>query len=732
MASRRRFVKQLVGAGLSVSVPGLRPAVAQTAGSRSVTTWAGASHAGLLKRVWDIRFTNVLPWALDPTNAVLVKALNADAAGNVPVFGAQLAPNLPQIGFILKPDFGTTNVYSVKAGQTPWPMLGPLGGRFKDGTPIPFTVLWGYGNRELENIFTNGGGLGVTFPARSFVVQRGQPVTVHWYNNLVDGADNPLPHLVGVDQTISMQTDPAGAPINGVPIAVHHHGGDSAAEFDGGPDQWFTPKRRQIGPGITAANSTPGADHLTYTYQNSDEASMHWYHDHGEGVTRINAYAGLAGLYVIRDANEAALIAARLLPTGEQEVPVVIQDKVFGPDGQLAYTGDIPALNGWNTLNPAATQKLPTYAPIQVDANGLPVLDPATGNPPIDPDTGYYVTTGPEGTYDPNDPAAVVSGREPTHVPEMFGDIICVNGVAWPTLQVERRQYRLRLLNGSDSRVYNLTFGGLRFFQVSTDQGLLNLPVSLQSIKLFPGERKDIVIDFSQVATGTRIVVNNNAAFPYPGGTPTLTSDPWGTIMQIDVSKPLNESVNPRARLNALTLLRGRAAGTPLLLPVLGAPSGPVRRRILLGEGSDEYGRVMPLIGTVAEGTKTFHDPADIFPAVGSTEVWEFWNTTVDSHPIHMHLVRFRIADRQPFTATLQAKPMANGWTGVSLVAPPVLSGRATPAPLGEQGWKDTVECPPGYVTRVIVQFARPGKFVYHCHILGHEEHDMMRWFEVR
>jgi spore coat protein A len=310
--------------------------------------------------------------------------------------------------------------------------------------------------------------------------------------------------------------------------------------------------------------------------------------------------------------------------------------------------------------------------------------------------------------------------------------VICVNGVAWPNLQVEPRQYRLRLLNGSDSRVYNLNFGGLRFFQVGTDVGLLNSPIPLSTILIAPGERKDIVIDFSQVALKSKIVVTNDGRFPYPDGDPTLPTDPWATIMQIEVSKPLNVKVHPKTWLNLLTPLRGWASGTPLLLPYLAAPKNLVTRRILLGEGCDEYGRVMPMLGTVPEGTKTFQDPPDIFPALGSTEVWEFWNTTVDAHPIHMHLVRFRIADRQNFVGTVQAKAMANGWTGVSFISPPTLSGRATPAPLTEQGWKDTVLCLPGQVTRVVAKFDKPGKYVYHCHILGHEEHDMMRWYLVR
>jgi spore coat protein A len=172
------------------------------------------------------------------------------------------------------------------------------------------------------------------------------------------------------------------------------------------------------------------------------------------------------------------------------------------------------------------------------------------------------------------------------------------------------------------------------------------------------------------------------------------------------------------------------------------AKKATVTRQILLGEGCDEYGRIMPLLGTVAEGTKAFHDGADIFPKFGTTEIWEFWNTTVDAHPIHMHLVKFRVLNRQIMTATPVAKAMANGWTGVALASPPTLvdstTGALIPpatspvdAPPTEQGWKDTVVCPPGQVTRVVATFDKRGTYVYHCHILGHEEHDMMRWFQV-
>jgi len=255
------------------------------------------------------------------------------------------------------------------------------------------------------------------------------------------------------------------------------------------------------------------------------------------------------------------------------------------------------------------------------------------------------------------------------------------------------------------------------------------VPAPMNTITIFPGERKDIVIDFT-ASSGKKLIVTNDAPTPYPTGVlPTTGTD---TIMQLDVSKPLDTTTQKKARMTALTVLRGRNAATPLIPIVYLAPPGLTRRQIMLGEGADDYGRVMPLLGTVAEGTKTFEEPADIKPKLGTTEVWEFWNTTVDSHPIHMHLVQFRILNRQKFTGTVKEKPMLHGWFGVEFAKPPVLSSvLPSPAPLGEQGWKDTAVCPPGQVTRVLVTFDRPGKYVYHCHILGHEEHDMMRWYEV-
>jgi spore coat protein A len=204
--------------------------------------------------------------------------------------------------------------------------------------------------------------------------------------------------------------------------------------------------------------------------------------------------------------------------------------------------------------------------------------------------------------------------------------------------------------------------------------------------------------------------------------------------------------------------LRGLDVATPKLVARPAVPVGATVRRVLLGEGLDEFSRIMPLLGSFQMpgdaayknygtdfnlGTLSFSQSPTETPTAGTTEVWEFWNTTVDAHPMHMHLVKFRLLNRELFGpsklstdsnggAMAEVKPMVNGWTGSRLLPDMVqLSGLPVAAPADEQGWKDTILCYPGEVTRVMMKFDRPGKYVYHCHILSHEEHDMMRWYEV-
>jgi spore coat protein A len=200
-----------------------------------------------------------------------------------------------------------------------------------------------------------------------------------------------------------------------------------------------------------------------FYYHNDQEAATIWYHDHAFGVTRLNVYAGLAGYYLITDNNESELQATNKLPAAPYDLGLAIQDRMFTSSGQLFY----PATSDEIELNP-------------------------------------------------------------TVLPEMFGDFILVNGMAWPYLEVEPRQYRFRVLNGSDSRFYNLFFSsGQQIIQIGSDQGLLYSPFVMNKMLIAPGERKDIIIDFSNPALwGQTIILKNNAKSPFPKGDGLQSNEP--------------------------------------------------------------------------------------------------------------------------------------------------------------------------------------------------------------
>jgi spore coat protein A, manganese oxidase len=291
----------------------------------------------------------------------------------------------------------------------------------------------------------------------------------------------------------------------------------------------------------------------------------------------------------------------------------------------------------------------------------------------------------------------------PSVLPEFFGDFILVNGVTWPVLDVEPRLYRFRLLNGSDSRFYRLFLSsGQAFLQIGGDSGFLPAPVWMNQLTLGPGERADVILDF-RGRTGQSIVMRNVARSPFPKGD---VADPrtTGQIMMFRVSVPLGST--PIATLNGI----GRPV-TPLT-----ATANP--RRLLLFEGMDSYGRLKPALGTLS-GAFDFTDPATEMPALNSVEVWDIFNTTEDAHPIHVHLVQYQVLSRQGFRAT------QNSATGA--LSNIQLLGQPKPPEPNESGWKDTAIMYPGEVTRIIAKFDRPGEYVWHCHILSHEDHEMMR-----
>ena len=497
-----------------------------------------------------------------------------------------------------------------------------------------------------QHINTKVWGYNSSYPGPSIVARKDVPINVFWRNKLVNGSNQPLPHLLRIDRSIdwAFGNDP-GWQSYGVPIVTHVHGGHTESASDGLPDNWYTPDFGRKGPGFTKGDIEP------YHYDNDQEAATIWYHDHALGVTRLNVYAGLAGYYLVTDNNEINMQATNKLPASPYDLGLAVQDRMFTSTGQLFY---------------------PTAIAEENEEEG--------------DDRGI--------------------------LPEVFGDFILVNGMSWPVLDVEPRQYRFRMLNGSDSRFYNLFLSsGQQFIQIGSDQGFLYAPFAIDQMLLAPGERKDIILDFSDPALwGQTIILKNNAKTPYPRGE---APDPQttGRIMAFRINKPLDLNY-------PLTTLPAT-----LRSPIVPLQTDLAPRKLILFETEDEYGRIMPILGTVDDGMLGFRDGLTEDPALNSTEIWELYNETMDAHPIHLHLVTMQMISRQKFVAKV------NEETGKPSNIRPVGQPKH-PGP-DEQGWKDTWVMNPGEVTKVIAKFDRPGLYVWHCHILSHEEHDMMRPFYV-
>jgi spore coat protein A, manganese oxidase len=273
-------------------------------------------------------------------------------------------------------------------------------------------------------------------------------------------------------------------------------------------------------------------------------------------------------------------------------------------------------------------------------------------------------------------------------VPEVFGEAVLVNGKLFPYLEVEPRKYRFRLLNAANGRFFHLALSnGQDFHQIGTDQGFLPAPVSLKSLLIAPGERADLIFDFSGHA-GEQIVVTNDSL----------------TVMQLRVSK---------------TAAPDTSSMPSSLRPVPKIPeSAAVNTRLLtLGEQDDKATNpVMMLLNNAHWGM-----PVTENPALNSTEIWSLMNFTDDSHPIHLHLVRFQILDRRSFEPEYYYKGGRVQYIGAAV----------PPAP-NEAGWKDTVQAHPGMITRIITRFeGYAGRYVWHCHILEHEDNEMMRPYDV-
>lgn len=508
------------------------------------------------------------------------------------------------------------------------------------------------------------------------VAKKGVPFDLTVTNNL---GNHPLSNAIDTGIMGATASD-ATAPRT----SVHLHGGNTSPENDGDPTDVF-------GTGTAKV----------YHYANTQESAGLWYHDHALGITRLNVFAGLASGYLVRDANDPGDGSTGLPPAvtagkGDYEVPLILQDRMFNTDGTFLY--------------------------------------PVNPTPPPAPFLQKWI-------------------------PEFFGDVATVNGKVMPNLNVNRGKYRFRVLNGSQARFYNLklktslgTF--LTFFQIGTDGGLLNAPVPLTKLLLAPGERADVVVDFAALPARTKVVLSNDANTPFPSG-PTAVKKggmPLPQIMQFSVGSAAGWTVplptNLRAKTAAVTSLAGLAAALP-----------PAQRRnVELVELHDPLGN--PLIVLLNNSTfDSTNTTPTVTPKTNTLEQWDFVNTTVDAHPMHLHFTQFQVLNRQKYDAagyllarfgprtpaTAPIWPVPNT-SGTPTAVTPFLIGNPSPPPPNEQGWKDTIVAMPGEVTRILVPFGATitgttapmaigtsytGNYVSHCHILEHEENDMMLRYRI-
>lgn len=564
-------------------------------------------------------------------------------------------------------------------------------------TPVP-TTIWGYGLKKQPPSWP-----GMTFERHV----NDAPLTIKWRNQLIDPiTEQPLPHLLPVDTSLHWAYGLHGYMNNsiaqdGVPLVPHVHGGRNDSSSDGNPEFFFSPGNEVRGPRYVEDKYIYGGNSW------NDAAGMMWYHDHALGITRLNVYAGLAGFFALRDDNDTGKANNPLgLPADPYELGFAVQDRMFRNTGELFF----PSMPG------------------------EPFYD--------DFITGQGVAL----------PPALFTNGGPTALAEFFGDHMVVNGIIWPRYSVEQRQYRVRFLNGTDSRFMRLKLKvvgasetdpalgtEIPFLIIGSDQSLRSDAVQASEVDFIPGERLDLIIDFKGVPPGSRVIVENilgDAPFggDLPGPEDVFPDRRTDRVMSFDVELPLNTSIPDTAIVADSVLGGGFISNAPAVRT----------RKLALFEGMDEFGRLQPLLGTaepvtdvagnVVEGSMPWHTPITENPAVGDTEIWEIYNGTGDAHPVHVHLVHFEVLNREGFTADALTQPVLqhNGTFGIGFrFANIALDGNVRGPDVTEQTRRDMVTALPGEVTRIKMTFGKPGRYVWHCHILSHEDHEMMRPFHV-
>src|ERR671911_1550111 len=626
-----------------------------------------------------------------------------------------IPPAMPRAGTPTMPGGKPVDSYEISVRQFAQQIL-PLGFR-------PPTTVWGYGAVAAQR----SGGLKIhNAPSLTIEAQHNRPVRVKWINELVDGSGNFLPHLLPVDPTLHWANPPGGTAdrdtrptftetpgryTGPVPLVTHAHGAVGVGdESDGYAEAWYLPAANDIpagfategtwydffqGKAAASYGATWGPGFATFQYPNLGRAGTTWYHDHVLGMTRLNVYAGPAGFYIIRGgpAGDAAVLDSRtglrasfpgpapregdMFPPNKRyrEIPIAIQDRSFNDDGSLFY-----------------------------------------------PDTRAFF----DGFAGPYIPDTDIS---PIWNPEFFGNMIMVNGNTWPFQTVEQRRYRFRFLNGCQSRFLILDFNnipGVEVWAIGSEGGFLAAPVNLtvdNGSRLLMGlaERADLIVDFTNVPLGNHVLGNVGPDEPFGGGVPGVdfpVADPatTGQVMEFRVvpSTTVDASTPPEfLQLPAITPLPPATVTRPLALleEAWAFHDGPAEA--LLGTVAGD-----PNVAPGVWSKRLWMDPVSENPAVGATEMWELYNATEDAHPMHIHEVHFEVVNRQDIVVDEDAETVRT-------------TGSPQPPEPWEIGFKDTVIAYPGQVTRVRIRFDRPGQFVWHCHIVEHEDNEMMRPYRI-
>ena len=641
---------------------------------------------------------------------------------DIPKFQTPLLvpPVMPRAATITLPGGKPADYYEISVRQFQEQIL-PAG--------LPATTVWGYGAITSQS---KKGLLIHNAPSLTIEAMHNRPVRVKWINELLDKDGNYLPHLLPVDPTLHWANPPGGTEFRDtrpsfdttpgrytgpVPMVTHLHGAVGVGdESDGYAEAWYLPAAMNIPGGYAkqgtwydffagkaAANygATWQPGFAVFQYPNPDRAATKWYHDHTLGMTRLNVYAGPAGFYLIRggpDGDKAVLDSRNgtvaVLPSpapreGDKfppnktyyEIAIAIQDRAFNTDGSLFYPDSRVFFDG--------------------------IVSPYIGTL--------------EGEF------------SPIWNPEFFGNTIMVNGNTWPFHTVEQRRYRFRFLNGCQSRFLILDFNqirGVEVWDIGNEGGFLAAPVNLTAdndnqLLMGLAERADLIVDFTNVPVGNYVLANVGPDEPFGGGEPpgdfdTSDEDTTGQIMQFRVVPPVapDPTTPPQfLQLPALTPLPTETSTRPLAL-IEKAGIG------FDAEGNEVEGPIEALLGTLSSTgmtvEKLWMDPVTENPGVGDTEVWEIYNTTADAHPMHIHELAFEVVNREDLVVQDE-----------EVVQPIQLTGNVTPPESWETGFKDTVVAYPGQVTRVRAHFQTPGQFVWHCHIVEHEDNEMMRPYRI-